>query len=139
MTVSTNIHNIFIDTNVFIGAYANIKTDEKALRFLYSLKGKRLFTSSLAIAQLASVFQKKKPNAQIKNIIKEICHRVNILSFSEKDIQEALKIERSDIEDNIQYVISSKMKCGIIVTNNTKDFKNFFITPIKPQAITSVG
>lgn len=131
-----NKNNIFIDTNVLIGAYADIEKDKKAWLYLISLNGKRLFTSSLSIAQLASVFQKKRTNSEIIKIITDISHRVEILSCTKQDIQRALEVKRTDIEDNIQYVISSKMKCYYFITNNIKDYNNMAnIVAVKPDKI----
>lgn len=123
--MKNNENHIFIDTNVLIGCYSNIEADKLAITYLYSLKGKRLYTSSLAIAQLVSVFQKIKSNEEIKDIINKIRHKINILSFVEKDIESALTYDNTDIEDNIQYVISNKQKCLYFVTNNKKDYRRF--------------
>ena len=104
-----NQNNIYIDTNILIGCYNNNEPDVLAVNYLYSLKGKRLYVSSLSIAQLASVFQKIKTSTEIKDIIKEILTKVNIVQFTENDITAALEYENKDIEDNIQYVLSQKV------------------------------
>ena len=44
-----NENHIFVDTNVLNGFYLNRTADVECLRYLYSLKGKRLFISSLSI------------------------------------------------------------------------------------------
>lgn len=129
-----NSNNIFIDTNVLIGAYLRLQKDEKAWRYLCSLKGKRLFTSALSIAQLASVFQKRKKNSEIRQIIADIMHKTTVLACNDSDIKEALTFEQADIEDNIQYAISSKMKCYYFITNNIKDYTQFTnIHPLSPS------
>ena len=61
--------------------------------------GKRLYTSTLSVAQLISVFQKKKTN------------------------DEALTENGVDIEDNVQFVLARKQKCRVIITNNYKDYR----------------
>ena len=58
-----NPNHIFVDTNVLIGAYSGdtrFQTDSDCLHYLYSIVGKRLYTSTLSVAQLISVFQKKR-------------------------------------------------------------------------------
>lgn len=120
-----NVNNIFVDTNVLIGYYADKQLDIRALNYLYSLRGKRLYTSTLAVAQLVSTFQKRKTNAEIKEIVKYIQTKFSLLSFVDEDVTKALKLATADIEDNIQYVISSKMKCFYFITNNIKDYKDF--------------
>ncbi len=120
-----NPNNIFVDTNVLIGAYCGREDDTLCLRYLYALKGKRLFVSSLSIAQLVSVFQKTKGNAEIKRTVRSISAKFDILSFTAQDIELSLRQTRGDMEDNIQYVISQKMKCFYFVTNNYKDYSGF--------------
>ena len=61
------------------------------------------------------------------------------ISFVESDINNALNIESSDIEDNIQYAISLKKKCFYFITNNQKDYKYFSnITVLIPQKIRAI-
>lgn len=134
-----NKHNIFVDTNVLIGAYSAIQKDEHCLKYLYSLTGKRLFTSSLSIAQLVSVFQKRKTNEEIKQIVKKILAKFTIISFEKKDIETAITYDGSDIEDNIQYVISGKFNCFYFVTNNIKDYNKLGrIFPVPPSKIALI-
>ncbi len=60
-----NPNHIFVDTNVLIGAYsgdARFQTDSDCLHYLYSIVGKRLYASTLSVAQLISVYQKNITN-----------------------------------------------------------------------------
>ena len=123
---AVNPNHIFVDTNVLIGAYsgdARFQKDVACLHYLFSLIGKRLFISSLSVAQLISTFQKRKSNEEINQIVHELQHRFNIIDFTAKDIDEALHETGADIEDNVQYVLAMKQKCHIIVTNNYKDYR----------------
>jgi predicted nucleic acid-binding protein len=123
--LKSNPNNIFVDTNVLIGAWSEKPIDKKCLEYLFSLTGKRLFVSTLSIAQLVSVFQKKKNNAEIKNIVRSLLAKFTVLAFSDKDIADSLKIEYADMEDNIQYTISRKYSCLHFITNNKKDYAGF--------------
>jgi len=40
-------------------------------------------------------------------------------------IQSGFNHLNSDLEDNVHYVLSQKMKCNAILTNNIKDFAFF--------------
>lgn len=136
-----NNNHIFIDTNVLIGAFSGRKDDARAWMQLSSMagRGKKLFTSALAIAQLASVFQKYKSNYEIKNIIKSIRQKVTVISFADTDIDESLSYSTTDIEDNIQYVISKKRGCKTFITNNKKDYKLFLsIRILLPREVSSI-
>jgi len=57
--LSFNPNHIFVDTNVLVGGYsgdAKFQKDDDCLRYLFSLTGKRLYISSLSVAQLISVY-----------------------------------------------------------------------------------
>ena len=123
---SFNPNHIFVDTNVLVGGYsgdAKFQKDDDCLRYLFSLTGKRLYISSLSVAQLISVFQKKKSNEEITQVVRDLQHRFNIIDFTAKDIDAALKETGADIEDNVQFVLAKKQKCYIVVTNNYKDYR----------------
>ena len=121
-----NSNHIFVDTNVLVGAYSGdgrFQKDKDCLHYLFTLTGKRLYISSLSVAQLISTYQKKKSNEEIRRIVRELQHRFTVISFTPKDIDDALNETGADIEDNVQYVIAMKQKCRIIVTNNYKDYR----------------
>ena len=126
LALSFNPNHIFVDTNVLVGGYsgdAKFQKDDECLRYLFSLTGKRLYISSLSVAQLISVYQKKKSNAEITAVVRDLQYRFNIIDFTAKDIDAALKETGADIEDNVQFVLAKKQKCYIVVTNNYKDYR----------------
>ena len=140
--ISLNPNHIFVDTNVLIGAYsgdARFHKDADCLRYLYSLTGKKLYISSLGVAQLISVYQKKKSNKEITHVVRDLQHRFNIIDFTNRDIDTALVETGADIEDNVQYVLARKQKCSIIITNNLKDYRLFFnVRVIKPERVRTI-
>jgi len=120
-----NENHIFVDTNVLIGYFAEQQKDVAALNYIFSLKGKRLYTSSLAVAQVVSMLQKKQPNETIRKFVTYLMGKFKIISFADEDIRAALQLKGTDIEDNIQYTLSKKLKCYWFVTNNVKDYTSF--------------
>ena len=138
-----NYNHIFVDTNVLVGGYsgdARYQKDEACLHYLYSLTGKKLYISSLSVAQLISTFQKKKKNDEIVRIVRDLQHRFTVIDFSARDIDAALVENGGDIEDNVQYVLARKQKCNVIITNNFKDYRLFFnIRVIKPERVRSIS
>ncbi|MBR2236887.1 MAG: type II toxin-antitoxin system VapC family toxin [Prevotella sp.] len=137
-----NYNHIFVDTNVLVGGYsgdARFKKDEACLHYLYSLTGKKLYISTLSVAQLISTFQKKKKNDEIVRIVRDLQHRFNVIDFAARDIDAALVETGGDIEDNVQYVLARKQKCSIIITNNFKDYRLFYnISVVKPDDVRSI-
>jgi len=138
-----NPNHIFVDTNVLVGGYsgdARFLKDADCLHYLYSLTGKRLYISTLSVAQLISMFQKKKKNDEIVRIVRDLQHRFTVIDFTTRDIDAALVENGGDIEDNVQYVLARKQKCNVIITNNFKDYRLFFnVRVIKPERVRSIS
>jgi len=133
-----NHNHIFVDTNVLNGFYLNRTADVECFKYLFSLKGKRLFISSLSIGQFISFFHKKYTNDKIKDIIRYLFTKFTVIDFNEQDIQKSLEQNYSDIEDTIQYVIGTKMKCFYFVTND-KHFSAFWnIKALKSSEVRSI-
>lgn len=136
---NNNRDNIFVDTNVLIGAFAGFSKDKKCLDYLFSSriqqKKKRLYISSLSIAQLVATFQHKKvDDDKIRQYVKYLQTKFNIIEFTEQDIDDALKFKIIDMEDAIQFILGTKLKCLYFITNNIKDYKNLVnIIAVKPS------
>ena len=138
-----NPNHIFVDTNVLVGGYsgdARFQKDSDCLHYLYSLTGKRLYISTLSVAQLISMFQKKMKNDEIVRVVRDLQHRFTVIDFTNRDIDVALVENGGDIEDNVQYVLARKQKCNVIITNNFKDYRLFFnVRVIKPERVRSIS
>ena len=140
-------NHIFVDTNVLVGGYsgdARYKKDEACLHYLYSLTGKKLYISTLSVAQLISMFQKggvretneclvegnQHTNEEIVGMVRELQNRFTVIDFTNRDINAALVETGADIEEDdgehqssVQYVLAKKQKCRIVITNNYKDYR----------------
>ena len=136
--MTSNPNHIFVDTNVLNGFYLEKTTDVECLKYLFSLKGKQLFISSLSIGQLVAFFHKKFTNDKMKEIVRYLFTKFTIIEFNEQDIQKSLLYDYSDMEDTIQYVIGTKMKCFHFITND-KHFNTFRnINVLKPSEIRKI-
>jgi predicted nucleic acid-binding protein len=121
-----NKNHIFVDSNILIGAYVSKQqADIDCLKYLFSLKGKKLYTSSLNIIHLISFLKNREKNDSIKKNVQYLLTKFSVISVQEKDIVNALDLDMPDMEDNVQYVISGKFKCYFFVTNNVRDFSLF--------------
>ena len=134
----SNRNHIFIDSNVLNGFYLGMTTDVECLKYLFSLKGKKLFISSLSVGQFVAFFHKKFTNDRIKDIVRYLFTKFTVVEFGEQDIQKSLLYDYSDLEDTIQYVIGTKMKCFYFITND-KHFATFRnISVLKSSEIRSI-
>jgi len=88
-------NHIFVDTrsnlfaclskNVLVGGYSgksSFQKDADCLHYLFSLKGKKLYISTLSVAQLISMFQKKHTNEEIVGMVRELPHRFTVIDLS---------------------------------------------------------
>ena len=136
----TDSNRIFVDTNVIIGAWAGRENDSRCLQYLFTLKGKRLYLSTLSIAQFVSVFQKKRDSDDIRQQVKYLLTKFILVNFTEKDIEAAVNDPGNDIEDCIQYALCSKMKCQHFITNNLKDYSGYkLLNVLKPSKVRKIN
>lgn len=130
--------------NYFVEKYHLLKTNSTentdALRFLGGLNGKKLYISSLSVAQITAKLQKQLgAEAMIKEIATFV-HKYNIIEFNEQDIKQAISATLAkDIEDLYQYEMSQKVKCFYIMTNNIKDFSSLAnIVAFTPKKVRKI-
>jgi predicted nucleic acid-binding protein len=128
-----------VDTNILNGAYLGRKTDMDCLRYLYSLQGKRLYISALTIGQFVAFFQNRKwTNEKIKNTVKYIATKFNIVEFNSMDLEYSLSLPYSDMEDAIQFAISAKVKCYYFVTNDKGFSEILDVDVLKSKEIRAI-
>ena len=132
--MSSKITRIYVDANVLINYCTEQKDDVSALKYVFSKRRKEmLFTSSLAIVQTITKLQSdskqynRKAYSRETTIKKlnEILPKFTVLDLSLSDIKIAFSHLNNDVEDNVHFVLSQKMKCNAILTNNRKDFVFF--------------
>ena len=132
--MSNRITRIYVDTNVLINYCTGQSDDVQALKYIFAKRRKEmLFTSSLAIVQTITKLQSgskqynRKGYSREETIKKlyELLPKFTVLNMELSDIQESFKYLNSDIEDNVHYVLSQKMKCDAILSNNKRDFMFF--------------
>lgn len=132
--MNRKITRIYVDTNVLINYCTGREGDIQALKYIFSKRRKEaLFTSSLAIVQTITKLQSgskqynRKAYSRESTITKlnEILSKFTVLDLSLSDIKTGFSLLNKDVEDSIHYVLSQKMKCDAILTNNKKDFVFF--------------
>ncbi|MBO7652826.1 MAG: PIN domain-containing protein [Bacteroidales bacterium] len=135
-----NKNRIFVDTNVLVGAWAGFRDDELCLRYLFSLKGKQLYISTLSIAQFVSIFQNKRTPDAIRKHVKYLQTKFHLVSFTEKDVNSAMDGVAVDLEDHIQYTLCAKAKCQHFITNNIKDYSGYSLLDVlKPDKCRKIN
>lgn len=141
-------YHIFIDTNVLINDILfrqfnrpNSKPSNTALDYLLRIARRETFVASFSIVQVISTLERARMSQEIiRQEIQYILTKHTIINFTEKDIQAALDdFSDLDIEDTFQFVVSQKMRCQYIVTENVKDFKTFQnVRIVRPKEIRRI-
>jgi predicted nucleic acid-binding protein len=123
---------IYVDTNVLVNYFTRQSDDVQCLDYLFSKVRKEiLFTSSLAVVQAISILQTKKEKrkkfvrAEIIECNKKLNASFSIIDLVNSDIQNGEKENNEDVEDNVHLVLAEKLRCEVVITNNTKDFAYF--------------
>jgi len=131
---------VFIDTNIFLDLILKREYYQEAMLIFNAIE-KQLFIGYIADITILNIDYIAKK--QIKNI-KEFLSIVNqtfVINGASNDmIDQALKIQNNDLEDNIQYLIAKQNNCDVIVTNNqnfySKDIKTVNSIEFKQRYIT---
>ncbi len=118
---------LFLDTNVFLDLILKRECFDKALLIFNAIEA-RLFSGVILDITILNIDY--IANQQVKDI-KEFLKLVNkyfeVVGASNEMIEEALKIDNKDLEDNLQYLSAKNSKCEIIITND----KNFYAKDIE--------
>ncbi|GHU78972.1 hypothetical protein FACS1894145_2140 [Bacteroidia bacterium] len=140
--MKSKITRIYVDTNVIVNYCTGQTADVSALKYIFSKRRKEvLFTSSLAVVQTITQLQSNskmyKRKAYSREItiqkLNEILPKFTVLDLSVDDVKKGFNLLNNDVEDNVHYVLSQKMKCDAIFTNNKKDFVFFDVSAIIPD------
>ncbi|MDR2205358.1 MAG: type II toxin-antitoxin system VapC family toxin [Flavobacteriaceae bacterium] len=133
--------NVYVDTNVLVNYFTQQADDVKCLNYLFTKVRKEiLFTSSLAVVQAVGILQTKKKNRsaftreKAVECIEKIYTKFSIIDLFGNDVKEGTRYENKDVEDNVHYVLCKKLKCSIIVTNDTSDYSSFWnVVALSPK------
>ena len=118
--------HLFVDSDVLMDmllnrepffAYTNFLLYESTSRPL------KLSTSSLIIANINYILEKKLGVSTAKEAIRKLIKLVQILPFESDIIALALDSKISDFEDAVQNLIAERYECDVLITRNIKDYK----------------
>lgn len=109
---------IFIDTNIFLDLILKRDDFEKALLIFNAIE-RRVIDGTIADITILNIdYIAKKQVKDIRDFLKHINQRFQIVGADNESISEALNIDNNDLEDNVQYILTKKHKCEIIVSND---------------------
>src|ERR1035437_7673535 len=134
--------SFFVDTNVIIDFIADRKPFSKAAAklFDYSEKSKaRIFISSLSYSNIYYVVRQIINPKEMISILHELEAMTETLDVTKSIIKSSLSSDFKDFEDAIQYYTAvSNKKISVIVTRDTKDYKNSDLAVMTPEEAVSL-
>jgi len=128
--------DLFIDTDVIIDFLIDRKPHSREAAIIFTLidnKKMRGYVSSLTLSNLYYILRKLESHNKVIAKLDSLSKMVNILRVDEQIIKNAISSSFPDFEDTIQYfsALDSK-KIDVIITRNTKDYKNSGIPVMTP-------
>jgi predicted nucleic acid-binding protein len=128
--------DLFIDTDVIIDFLIDRKPHSREAAIIFTLidqKKLKGYVSSLTFSNLYYVLRKVESHNKVIAKLDSLSKFVSILRVEEQTIKNALSSSFIDFEDSIQYycALDSK-KIDVIITRNTRDFKNSKIPVMTP-------
>ena len=121
---------VFLDTNILVDLSENRQEAIQAavIRQLGEDGHIQLYASYLSFANLGYIWRKMPRHERYKRI-RDLSVGIEILPMDATQLQAALSQEVKDYEDMLQYQCALAGGCDVIVTNNTKDYREFCTLP----------
>ena len=128
--------DLFIDTDVIIDFLIDRKPYSREAAVIFTLiEEKKLkgYASSLTFSNLYYVIRRFESHNKVISKLDSLSKIVKVLNVGELTIKNALKSGFPDFEDSIQYFCAiDKKRVNVIITRNTKDYKNSEISVMTP-------
>ena len=118
---------LFLDTNIFLDLILKRAHFDKALLIFNAIES-RLFSGVILDITILNIdYIANKQVKDVKEFLKLVNKHFEVVGASNEMIEQALKIDNKDLEDNLQYLSAKNSKCEIIITNDktfyTKDIE----------------
>jgi len=127
---------LFIDTDVIIDFLIDRKPHSREAAVIFTLiEQKRIkgYASSLTFSNLYYVLRKVESHNKVITKLDSISRLVTILKVDQQTVKDAIASGFQDFEDSIQYYCAlDYKKIDILITRNTKDYKNSEIPVMTP-------
>jgi len=118
---------LFLDTNIFLDLILKREHFDKALLIFNAIEA-RLFSGVILDITILNIdYIANKQVKDVKEFLKLVNNYFEVVGASNEMIEQALKIDNKDLEDNLQYLSAINSKCEIIITND----KSFYTKDIE--------
>ncbi len=118
---------IFIDTNIFLDLILKRKYYKEAM-YIFNGVDKNMFEGVVLDITLLNIdYVAKKQIKDIYEFIALINKSFTVVGASNSSFNKALKIDKNDLEDSLQYICAKESKSKVIISND----KDFYKSDIK--------
>ncbi len=127
---------VFIDTNVVLDLLGEREPfyDSAAKIATLADKGEiELIVSALTYSTVYYLLSRFEDREVIKEKIRKFKVIAETSDLTDKIVDKGLSSKFSDFEDSLQYYCAIKMDCKILITRNSKDFKESEIPVLTPD------
>ena len=135
------MRRVFLDTNILIdlAMERECRSEAEMIWELADNSAIDIFATTLSYATAAYVMRKLSIDERYARL-HALTKGVAIVPLTKAHITKAIAHPTKDFEDMLQYQCARAADCEVIVTNNTKDFKEFCTIPIMTsrEFLTSV-
>ncbi len=130
------MNDLFIDTDVIIDFLIDRKPFSRETAIIFTLiEQKKLkgYASSLTFSNLYYVLRKFESHAKVISKLDSLSKLLVVLKVDDQIIRNAISSGFLDFEDSIQYYCAADYKkIEVIITRNTKDYKNSELPVMTP-------
>jgi len=131
------MNSILIDSDVLLDVFYNRPDFYKdSLRILNMCEKKQIigYATPLIIANVYYILNKTNSHQKIAIKFNNLLSFVDVISMNKSNILKALNSNFKDFEDALQnYAAEYSKKIDIIITRNTKDYKNSNLAVLTPE------
>ena len=127
---------IFLDTNVVLDLLGEREPYYNSAAKIATLADKGVIDLIVSALTYSTVYYLLS-RAEDKKLVKEKLRKFKVIAetsdLTDKIVDKGLSSKFSDIEDSLQYYCAIKMDCKILITRNSKDFKESVIPVLTPD------
>ncbi len=127
---------LFLDTNVVLDLLGEREPYYNSAAKIATLADKGeidLIVSALTYSTLYYLLSRVEDKKLVKEKLRKFKVIAETSDLTDKIVAKGLSSKFSDFEDSLQYYCAIKMDCKILITRNSKDFKESEIPVLTPD------
>lgn len=122
---------VFLDTNILIDFILKRENFGDAVGIWKKADAGEitLYVSTLSYSNIAYILR-NLPQTELYKYLKTLTKGINMIALEPRHVLFAVANPVRDFEDMLQYQCALAAGCDVVVTNNTKDFRDFCQLPL---------